>query len=258
MVPSLIINTYDRPDALTKVFEGVSNQTVAPKEIIVADDGSANPTAELIKKWQSKFGVPVRHVWQPHRGFRRTVILNKAVREARSEYVVFLDGDCVPERRFIEDHERLAEPGMWVQGRRCFVREGFVESFDPRTTSVRRWLLLGRIGGGIKGIRLPIPYCKRDQKHRGILGCNMGFWRRDLYAVNGFDEAFVGWGAEDSELGSRLYHLGCQRKFVRFQAIVFHLDHPPLPRDRFAKNSGRLAETIRARKIRCERGLVPP
>ncbi len=253
---SLIINTYNRADALAKVLAGVSSQTRLPDEIIFADDGSEGATTALITQWRPPSRVIPRHVWQPHEGFRRTVILNQAVRAATTDYLVFLDGDCIPDRRFIEDHVSVAERGAWVQGRRCFVKERFAERFDPNSNFLLAWLCMGRISGAMKSIRLPLPYCKRDQGQRGILGCNMGMWRQDLFEVNGFDEHFVGWGGEDSDLGSRLYHLGRVRKFVRFHAVVYHLNHPPQPRDRYATNHARLSETIRTRKIRCEYGLA--
>lgn len=256
MTISLIINTYNRPDALAKVLSGVAHQTRWPDEILIADDGSEQETRHLTVSWGAKSKVPVQHVWQPHEEFRRTVILNKAIRAAKGDYIVFLDGDCVPHNRFIADHEQMAETGFWVQGRRCFVKETFVPAFEADNVSIVQWLLRGRISGGFKALRLPVPIVRRGTEQRGIIGCNMGFWRADLFEVNGFDESFVGWGGEDSDLGSRLYHLGRLRKFVYGRAIVYHLNHPPLPRDKFRDNSARLAETLRSRKIRCEQGLM--
>lgn len=117
-------------------------------------------------------------------------------------------------------------------------------------------MLTGKIIGAAKGVRWPVPIIRRDTKQRGIIGCNMAFWRDDLVAVNGFDEDYTGWGTgEDSDIGTRLYHLGRQRKFVYGRAIVFHLNHPPAPRGHHAASVERLAETIASRKIRCEHGL---
>ena len=84
----------------------------------------------------------------------------------------------------------------------------------------------------------------------------MAFWREDIVAVNGFDEDYTGWGTgEDSDIGTRLYHLGRRRKFVYGRAITFHLNHPAAPRDHHAASLARLAKTIAAKKIRCEHGL---
>jgi glycosyltransferase involved in cell wall biosynthesis len=256
MTVSLIISTYNRPEALAKVLAGVSRQTRSPKEILVADDGSAEPTGSLIGNWKNRSPVPISHIWQPHEGFRKTIILNKAIRAAQGDYIIFLDGDCVPHARFIADHETLAEKGFWVQGRRCFVKSEYVENFDPATTAFWQWLLLGRMSGAFKAIRLPSPIIRRGTKQRGLIGCNMAIWREDLVAINGFDETYIGWGGEDSDIGSRLYHLGRPRKFVYGHAIVYHLNHPQLSRDSFGDNSARLQETLRLKRIRCERGLA--
>jgi glycosyltransferase involved in cell wall biosynthesis len=231
-------------------------QRVHPDEILVADDGSDETTRALIENWRRDPGVPVHHLWHPDNGFLKTTILNKAVAAATGEYLVFLDGDCAPHPLFIADHRALAEHGFWVQGRRCFVREPFVAAFVPGKTAIWPWALRGRLSRPHKSFRLPFPLVFRNQKQRGILGCNMAYWREDIVAVNGFDETYVGRGmGADSDLGSRLYNLGRQRKFVYGRAIVYHLDHPIMPRPHFAENKTRLMEVIRSGKIRSERGL---
>lgn len=253
---SLILSTFNQPASLAKVLAGLDRQTRWPEEILVADDGSDEPTRELICGWRERTRVAVQHVWHPHNGFRKTVVLNKSVALASGDYLVLLDGDCVPHPRFIADHAGVAESGSWVQGRRCFVRERFVPEFDPGSTPPWRWMLRGRIKGRFKGVRLPWPIVRRDQAQRGILGCNMGLWRGDVVAVNGFDEEYTGWGiGEDSDIGTRLYNLGRHRKMVYGHAIIYHLDHPFLPRDHFAASKARLETTIRSRKVRCDRGL---
>ena len=253
---TLIIATYNQRDALEKVLAGVSLQMTPPDEILIADDGSSESTRELIRNRQGRIPVPIRHLWHPDNGFLKTTILNKAVAAATGEYLVFLDGDCVPHPLFIADHQALAERGFWVQGRRCFVREPFVPEFQPGKTRVWLWALRGRVARPHKGFRLPFSVIFRNQKQRGILGCNMAFWRDDIVAVNGFDESYVGRGmGADSDLGSRLYNLGHRRKFVYGRALVYHLDHPIMPRPHFAANRARLLEVIYSGKIRSGRGL---
>jgi GT2 family glycosyltransferase len=252
---SLIISTYERPGALEQVLEGVRRQSDMPGEILIADDGSGPATREAIGRWQGKLAAPLRHLWQPNLGFRKTLILNQSVAAARGGYIVLLDGDCVPHPKFVADHADLAEEGFWVQGRRCFVREKFAAEFCAGTTPIGRWMLAGRIGGAPKGVRLPWPMVRRNRGQRGIIGCNMGIWREDFIAVNGFDEDYTGWGQEDSDLGTRLYHLGRPRKFVYGRAIVYHLNHPAGSRSDLRESRKRLAETIRSGKIRCERGI---
>jgi glycosyltransferase involved in cell wall biosynthesis len=253
---SLIISTYNRPDVLAKTLAGVALQTRLPDEVLIADDGSGQSTRVVVETWAKTQPFRVQHVWQEDDGFRKTVILNKSVVAAAGDYLVFTDGDCVPHARYVEDHLAVAELGFWVQARRSFVGEGFVRQFEPGRTSVFRWMLTGRITGAAKCIRLPFPIVRRDTGQRGIIGCNLAVWREDLIAINGFDEEYSGWGiGEDSDLGTRLYHLGRRRKFVHAHAIVFHLNHPIAPRDHVADSLTRLEETIRSGKVRCVRGL---
>jgi glycosyltransferase involved in cell wall biosynthesis len=253
---SLIISTYERPGPLDQVLQGVQRQSALPVEILIADDGSGPATRELLSQWQKRLATPLRHVWQPDLGFRKTLILNQAVAAAQGDYLVLLDGDCVPHAKFIADHAELAEKDFWVQGRRCFVEEKFAPDFSIARTPVSRWMLAGRITGLAKAVHLPFPVVRRNTGQRGIIGCNMGFWREDLLAINGFDEEYTGWGiGEDSDLGTRLYHLGRPRKFVHGRAIVYHLNHPMLGRSHIEASRQRLTETIRSRKIRCERGI---
>ncbi len=253
---SLVISTYNQPDALAKVFRGLHRQTRWPNEVLLSDDGSGGPTKDIISRFAADAPVPVRHLWHPHEGFRKTIILNQTLASATGDYLIFTDADCVPHQQFVADHAALAERGFWVQGRRCFVREEFVPAFEAVKTPVWRWMLAGKITGAAKGIRWPVPIVRRDTAQRGIIGCNMGFWRDDLIAVNGYDEDYSGWGVgEDSDIGTRLYHLGRRRKFVYGRAITFHLNHPPLPRGHHAASLARLAETIAGKKVRCENGL---
>jgi GT2 family glycosyltransferase len=254
---SLIIATYQRPEALEQELEGVSIQTEWPGEIIIADDGSGPAIRSVIEKWKSMLPVTIRHLWHEDLGFRKTVILNKALATVTTDYLVLLDADCVPHPQFIADHAELAEKGFWVQGRRCFVKEPFAAEFSVKTCSPYSWMLRGRISGMAKGVRLPFPLVLRNMKQRGIIGCNMGLWREDLFAVNGFDEEYVGWGiAEDSDVGTRLYNLGRPRKFVYGRAIVYHLNHPVGPRPHFEASQARLRETIQSKKVRCAKGLA--
>jgi glycosyltransferase involved in cell wall biosynthesis len=253
---SLIISTYNRSDALDKVLAGIRRQTSRPAEILVADDGSGPETRTLIKSWEARLQCPLRHVWHADDGFRKTIILNECLAQSNGDYIVFLDGDCVPHQQFIFDHQRLAEKGYWVQGRRCFVQERWVRDFKVSQTSPIAWMLAGRITGIAKGMRLPYPIIRRNTGQRGIIGCNQGAWREDLFAINGFDEEYTGWGiGEDSDMGTRLYHLGRPRKFVYAHAVVYHLDHASPAKDHLPDSLARLDSTIRSGTIRCKVGL---
>jgi glycosyltransferase involved in cell wall biosynthesis len=252
---TLIINTFNAPQSLGKVLVGVNRQSTAPFEVLVADDGSGPATTELINRWKSRLSFPLSHVWHVHEGFRRTRILNQAIMKAVGDYVVFLDGDCVPHNEFVADHVALAEPGHFVQARRCFVKERYVPEFDLGKISVVGWVLRRRIKQGLKAFRTPWCKIRYDTDLHGVIGCNIGVWKKDLMSVGGYDEAFTGWGREDSDLAARLFHLGRVRKFVRGRAVVFHLDHPVASRAQVDTNQARLDETLSTRRVLAVRGI---
>ena len=251
---SLIISTYNQPVALMHVLAGIALQTRAPLEVLVADDGSDETVARVINDWSLRL-PKLKHVWHEDRGFRKTVILNEAIARAHGNYVVLLDGDCVPHPRFIEDHANLAEHDCWVQGRRSFIDEASVADYSTGGSEFIFWWLRARASGLFKGIRWPIPWIRRDCGQRGIIGCNMGIWREDLFQINGFDEQFIGWGLEDSDLGNRLYHLGCARKLVYGRAIIHHLNHGQVERDQLSENTSRFQSCLEQKRIKCESGL---
>ena len=190
------------------------------------------------------------------RGFRKCKILNKAIKTASSNYIVFLDGDCLPHRHFVSDHLAMAEKGNFVQGRRCFIHQDKVACLLDGKTSLTRLMLSGKVSGLLKSVRLPTPYIKRNKTMYGLLGCNLGVWRDDLIKINGFDEEYEGWGREDSDLCARLYNLGISRKMVYGRALVYHLNHPENDRGNLTKNDELLNETLRSGKIWCPKGMI--
>lgn len=255
---SVIVTTHNWPEALTEVLRGLAAQHTRPLEVLIADDGSAPETARRIASLAATLPFPLQHVWQEHRGFRAGRARNRAAALARGDYLVFLDGDCVPLPPFIGGHARLAEPGRFVAGQRILL--------SPEAT--RRWLhhgarlseagplqwLAARWRGDVNRLAplfpllpaaLPRPRSKRWQ---GVQTCNLGLWRSDFEAVNGFDAAFVGWGHEDADLAVRLIRRGLTRKSGRFATPVLHLWHPPAARDRARDNRSLLDATLRGER----------
>lgn len=254
---TVVISTYNHLRPLELCLAGFRRQSAPPREILIADDGSGPETCSLIQRLLPSLPCPARHLWHEDKGFRKNIILNRALAEAKGDYLVLTDADCIPHPRFVEDHASLAEPGFWVQGRRCYLNQAASTSLPPgERVPGFRLFLTGMMRGAAKGFRLPFPIVRRDTGQRGIIGCNMAAWTGDLLAINGWDEEYDGWGlGEDSDLGSRLYHLGRPRKFVYGRGILYHLHHSILNRDHLPKSQARLDETIRTKKIRCVKGV---
>jgi glycosyltransferase involved in cell wall biosynthesis len=121
MTCTLIIATYNWPQALELVLISVSKQTIIPDEIVIADDGSTKETLDVIKKVKKKLNLPIKHVWQEDQGFRKTKILNKSFAIAKGEYIVQVDGDIVLHKKFVEDHLGNARPNVFLHGSRSFL-----------------------------------------------------------------------------------------------------------------------------------------
>ena len=115
---SVLVTTYNWPQALGLVLAGLARQRTLPGEVIVADDGSRADTLDLVLAQAKGFPVPLRHVWQEDLGFRAARVRNLAIAAARHDYVLLLDGDMVPHERFVADHLEAARPGCFVQGSR--------------------------------------------------------------------------------------------------------------------------------------------
>jgi glycosyltransferase involved in cell wall biosynthesis len=253
----LVINAYEQPDYLARVLGAVSRQISPPEEVLLADDGSGETTRRMFADWLATQRLRAEHVWQPHEGFRRARILNQAIARARSEYLVFLDGDTLPHPQFIADHRRLGRRGAFIQGHRALVRERAAAWFglDQFGRDRRRALWQGQLEGLKHAFRWPLPLMRTPSNLRGIRGCNLGIWRDDLMRVNGYNEDFVGWGREDSELAVRLMNTGVRRMDVRGRALCYHLWHPPASRAGVPGNDELLAAAIEGSAIRCANGV---
>lgn len=232
---SVIISTYNSPQWLEKVLWGYSVQSHKDFEIIIADDGSTRETRELIDRMRSETSLTIKHVWQEDDGFRKCRILNKAVLQADADYLVFTDGDCIPRKDFLEVHATEAEPGHYLSGgyhklpletSKAITREDILTGrcFDLE------WLKAHGLRSTYKNSKLTASGWKARLLNTltptrcRFKGSNGSVWKKDVLAVNGFDETMA-YGGEDREFGVRLVNVGIKPKHVRYNAIVIHLDH---------------------------------
>ncbi|HWR59918.1 MAG TPA: glycosyltransferase family 2 protein [Thermodesulfovibrionales bacterium] len=259
MKVSLIITTYNSPELLDKVVRSSLFQIRLPDEVIIADDGSDDITAAAVQQFFKVSPVPMFHVWQEKRGFRAAKIRNEAIKQSSGDYIVLLDGDCVVNRHFIADHISLAEKGYFIQGKRVHISRDAVSKFNHRSVNSTKALCGMVFRGEISNIhhlvRLPHSPCIRNRRLRGIKSCNMSFFRQDIIAVNGFNEDFVEWGNEDSELACRFFRYGLRMKLNNFMAVCFHLWHPT--NKTFTNVTQKLLEaTLASKEYVCKNGLA--
>lgn len=91
---SIIMPTFNRLAWLRAAIQSVLDQTLEDWELIVVDDGSEEPTREYLRTLASDAQGRVRVLFLTHSG-NPPVARNIALREARGEYIAFLDSDDV-------------------------------------------------------------------------------------------------------------------------------------------------------------------
>jgi glycosyltransferase involved in cell wall biosynthesis len=270
--PTVILSTYNQPRWLEKSLWGYAAQTHRDFELIVADDGSGPETRALIDRLRGELGLDLVHVWHEDRGFRKTVILNRAILRSRGEYLIFSDGDCVPRADFVATHLRFARRNRFLSGTYIHFSLAMSEALSRddvlsgRFSSVpwllahgfRQWRKLPRL------LRAPVlaPIVSRVGDLTSIVparfdGNNVSAWKEAVVAVNGFDMD-MGWGLEDRSLGKRLEHIGVRGRQLRNRAIVFHLEHgrPYVTTEMVERNKAIAARIEANREVRAPRGLV--
>jgi glycosyltransferase involved in cell wall biosynthesis len=256
---SLIITTYNNASALRKVAESALRQTHYPDEVLIADDGSDDETASVVRSFAQRAPFRVEHVWQEDRGFRAAKIRNRAIAESSGDYLILLDGDCVMNRHFVADHRGLAEEGCFIQGKRFHVNKRAVAAFEPEDADSPLRLLAMALTGKITNfhhlVRLPYYPGLKNRKLKGIKSCNMSFFKSDIVAVNGFNEDFEGWGNEDSELACRFFKYGLFKKVHPFMVVCFHLWHPT---NKIVTHCNKLllSTAVSSKQYFCKNGLV--
>ncbi len=254
---SLIITTYDWKEALELSLLSALCQTQPPDEIIIADDGSREDTRDLICRIARDHRVPIYHIWQKDKGFRAAQIRNKALAKATGEYIIFIDGDIILHKAFLEDHAKVARRRFFSQGSRVLLTPSKSAQVLQEKQLCFSFFENGLINrkNSIHSVFLSRLVTRKSMNLHGIRTCNFAFWRADGIAVNGFNEDFEGWGREDSEFAARLMSSGVQRQTIRFRALSFHLFHPANPQDSLEHNDRLLEQAIQTESTWCINGI---
>jgi glycosyltransferase involved in cell wall biosynthesis len=256
---TLLIATYNWPQALELTLMSVMRQTVLPDEVIIADDGSTEKTKQLVESFQSKFPVSLRHIWQPDEGFRLGQIRNKAIAAATGEYLIQIDGDLILHPAFVKDHLHAARAGCFIGGSRVLLDENLSRHiFQNKQLQVS--LFEKGVRNKLNALHAPavarlIELFKKEKGLYNLRGCNMSFWKKDLLAVNGYNEAITGWGREDTELVIRLYNKDIKRVYFKLQGIVYHLYHKEFDRSAILRNDEIVKQALVSNATWCEKGV---
>lgn len=260
MKVSLIISTYNRPDALLICLASIKNQSLKPDEVIIGDDGSTPETKKLIDEFKKDFFIPIFHIWQEDQGFRLAKMRNRCVAQASGEYIIEVDGDVFFHRHFIRDHIALSREGCYVKGVRVNLGKKLTESIctSKRVFNIYPWSfgIEKKRENGFYFRRLALFLAPRYRKNVSQgLGCNMSFWKSDYIKINGYDEYFEGWGGEDDDFANRLLRSGCKKRYMKFAGIVYHLWHEEKFMQNKERNKNYLNQNNKEQTIWCDHGV---
>jgi len=258
---TLLISTYNRPDALELCLKSVMLQSIMPQEVIIADDGSKDDTRALVERYQKIVHVPFIHVWHPDEGFQLAKIRNRGIAKASQPYIIQIDGDLILHKHFIKDHLQISERSYFVSGSRVLLSQLTTNkllqqnSIDVLLHNKGSKNHFNKLRNGFLRNFLSTRYKVSGRNKYYVKGCNMAFWKDDLLKVNGYNEKLTGWGKEDSELAIRLINAGVQKKFLKMGGITYHLYHPEASRDNEEMNTRFMNDAIESGSVWADHGL---
>lgn len=258
MKTALLISTYNWPEALDKVLQSLELQSIFPNEVLIADDGSKEDTRLIIKQWQSKSKIPIKHFWQEDDGFRKTIIMNSAIHNTDAEYIIQIDGDIIMSPKFIEDHLKERLSGFFLNGSRALVsKENTIKVLKSEKLNMDQ--VSKNVKNKINAMRVPLLsqlFRKDSFKSNNVKGCNFSFWKQDFVAVNGYNNSINGWGHEDIELAARLNNLGIKQRRLKMRAVCYHLHHDLFDRKNENDNFSVYQKVVDEKITKCENGYL--
>lgn len=262
---SVIVTTYNWPEALDLSLQSLAEQTDKNYEVVAADDGSTEATQTVVRKWQERYPVPLKWSWQEDKGFRAARSRNKAVTMADGDYLILMDGDCFVRPDFVAAHRRLAQEKCIVPGQRILLSPAFTqECLQSQAIGWRQDFLQlfsltrqKKLNRCLITLPFPLDWMRLMKPHRWqwVRTCNCALFKSDYMAVGGQDEAYEGWGYEDSDMAIRLINNGCSVKWGGFTSPCFHLWHKEFDRTLEGRNRDRLNHLLQSKKIQADRPM---
>lgn len=254
---SLIICTYNWPEALRLVLSSIIFQSEMPNEVIIADDGSDKSTAKVIQDFSKKAIVPTIHSWQEDKGCRIPHSRNRAISNSSYEYIIVVDGDTVLHEDFVKDHKKHAKKNIYIQGSRVLLQAKHTNKVIKERNFIKPVFFSSNSKNKINMLRIPLltrmfGFLKSQNINR-IRGCNFSIFKEDIIRVNGFNEEITTWGREDSEFVQRLFNSGVKKQNLKFSGIQYHLHHTEGTHNKI--NDKILEQTIKKKNKWCTIGI---
>ncbi|QKU83287.1 glycosyltransferase [Vibrio cholerae] len=234
---SVIVSMYKDVEALNSILYALSKQSISEFEVIIAEDGDDPQVANFLNSMPYT-DLQIVHITQEDIGWRKMTAVNKAVAQAKSDYVIFLDGDCIPHFKHVEIHLEQSNKGSVLIGRRVFLGEKYSKLVRQEPNKIGNLqnplnylfkivsLHKDNIRNYEVGLINHLLHKLYKKKYLNLIGCNFSCFVHDFKLVNGYNEELPGVGAEDDDLSHRMMAIGLEMRNIKFLSPVYHLDHP--------------------------------
>eukprot|EP01047_Picozoa_sp_COSAG01_P002594 COSAG01_NODE_69_length_28801_cov_10.460038_20_plen_276_part_00 len=245
MLISIIITSFNWPEALEKCLQSLKEQSDRNFEVIISDDGSSPSVETMINKIKPTLPFLLKFLWQKHNGFHISKTRNKGIAKSSGDYIIFLDQDNILNQHFIKRQRYHAEPNFFGIHQRIFLNQKLTKKIlkSPKSIATKSpiWVLKERLLGNtnkwLASINIPFKRFRYTKKNKWTKTAScFAIWKKDLIKVNGFNENYKSWGYEDSDLLVRLLKKNIFRKSVKNSCFIYHLHHKTVFKSEAEKN----------------------
>ncbi|MDH6354097.1 glycosyltransferase involved in cell wall biosynthesis [Dysgonomonas sp. PH5-45] len=254
---SVIISFYKRLDNLEMILRRLSMQSEKDFEVIVSEDDNAQTTIDYLKDARKRFDFTIKHISQEDKGFRKNKALNQSIKISEGEYLVFLDGDCIPHIEWLKGYKKWLKPKTVCLGRRCYLDEAITNRiYETKGKRIPFYYVLLHTKRLTNAFYL--PFLDPGKPKRKIIGCNWGVHKQSLIDINGFDEDYeVASVGEDMDVDYRFRHTDVIFKNIKHSVVTLHLWH----KANYKPEDVKKAKAIWAKKkeeglVFCKNGLI--
>ena len=268
MTPTVIISVYKNVSDLKVVLDSLKKQSIQNFHVIISEDGKSEVMQEFLNEYDTPLSLV--HLTQPDEGWRKNKALNQAIRHSSTEYLIFIDGDCVLHPKFVESHLYYSKPKRILAGKRIKLGPKYSKLLRKESSNINEFA---------RRILPEMVAIKKDQAEfyeegiyinpssffgfipklrdiKELKGCNFSCYKDAMVAINGFDEQFtqpaVG---EDIDITWRLKAMGYSLFSLRNRAVQYHLHHKESWTDQ-SENEKIMLEKQRNNEIKACRGLI--
>ena len=269
---SIIVAVYSDIEALNLIIQSLKTQTYKNFEVVIAEDNNSKEMKTYVSNIKD---LDVKHTFHEDQGVRKTRSVNNGILASEGDYLIFIDGDCVPYSTFIESHVKLSETGYLVSGRRVNLGPkyaGYLRNKKLSPMKLERSYALRFLDIALDAVErhaeaglyfsadgfIYNTFLKNRTSSTSILGCNYSCFKQDMIKINGYDEGYgetaVG---DDTDLEWRFKALGLKLKSAKNIANIFHLYHVRnLKGDSFSRNElKKMYENKKNNIFFCKQGL---